>query len=262
MSCTGQVLFDLHISAGELESTFMKTSSRNANLRAILADDETVQQTVHEMMTAMKSVEDEDVRGFRLASLLEPDQPVFGDESCTKSIQLGEEEYQLLYELLKRTSGNKPLILPHHARSLEQLSIRGVSYDTLHGRNFRDSNIIFQPGEPRLTIHGQRAGAIDTIFQYQYSADGEQKTDYYISIRAHFPLALPVGTTDPYRKYGFAGGFLCKPEISELHVINASNVISHCSVARVRVIGEDCIHVLPLDRVGKKFMLALLYTHH
>jgi len=231
----------------------MKTSSRNANLRALLADDETVRQTVHEMMAVMKSVEDEDMRGFRLASLLEPDQPVVGDESHSKSIQLGEQEYELLHELVKRTSGNEPLILPRHALSLGKISIRGVSYATLHGRNFRDSNIMFRPHEPHLTINGQRAGAIDSIFQYQYSADGEQEKDYYILIRAHFPLTLPTGTADPYRKYGFAGGFLCKTGISELYVINASNVISHCGVTGMEVIGEDCIHVLPLDRVRKQF---------
>jgi len=235
----------------------MKISSRNANLRAVLADDDTVRQTVHEMMTVMKSVEDEDTRGFRLASLLEPDQPVVGDESHTKSIQLGEQEYQLLHELIKRTSGNKLLILPRHARSLEKISIRGVSYATSHGRNFRDSNIIFEPHKPHLTPHGQRAGAIDSIFQYQYSADGEQKKDYYISIRAHFPLTSPTGTTDPYRKYGFAGGFLCKPGTPELHVINASHIISHCSAARIKVIGEDFIHVLPLDRVRKRIHACL-----
>jgi hypothetical protein len=225
----------------------MKVASRNANLRAVLADDDDVRETVHEMINVMETVEKEDARGFRLASLLNPDQPVYADEPRAKPFQLGNLEYQLLRRLVEHTADDRLRLFSRQARAFDEISIRGVRYSTSQGRKFRDSNIIFQlPGIPS-NMNTQRAGSIDSIFGYTWHSTNGQSNEYYLSVREHPPF--DDSTIDPYRRYPFAGGFLCKASTKEVHIIHTSHVVSHFASTSLEQFGDDCLHALPLDRV-------------
>ncbi|KAG6904202.1 hypothetical protein DXG01_011774, partial [Tephrocybe rancida] len=92
------------------------------------------------------------------------------------------------------------------------------------------------------------AGIIDSIFQHTsevVSEDGPS-AHYYLTVR---PL-LPVDpASDPYREFGFAGGFLCTSVPSPSRIIKLSQVVSHVAVTLLED-GEysGLIHVLPVDR--------------
>jgi len=52
-----------------------------------------------------------------------------------------------------------------------------------------------------------------------------------------------------YRRFGFAGGFLCKNDFSTLIIIEPSNIISHIAVTPLKIGGHRVLHILPMDRV-------------
>jgi hypothetical protein len=139
----------------------MKASTRSSNIRAMLADDDAVRQTVKEMVKTMGSIKKEHTRGFLCASLLDPNQPELIDESMAKPIQLDEQEYQSLCKLIN--DENELFVLPCQALSVQTISIRSVSYST---SDSRDCNIMFQPRDHPATIQFQKAGVIQTIFQH------------------------------------------------------------------------------------------------
>ena len=230
---------------GELESTFMKTSSYNANLHAILADDDALRKTVHEMASMIQSMGNEDARGFHLATLLDPSLPESIVASGAKPFELADPEYQLLRALINRTSTASHLILPRQAISVRRISTHGLPYSAA-GEAPRDSNIIFQD-LPAMTGN-QKVGVIESIFGYEYRSAGDQlNKEYYLSVRERLRVQ---GQVDPYPEFGFAAGFLCEADTTRLHVIALPQVLSHCSLQQIADIGNrQLVHVMPLDRV-------------
>ena len=230
---------------GQLEATFTKTSARTANLRAILADDDNVRKTVVEMVNLMASVEKEDIRGFRRATLLDPTSPEYSIPPHAASFLLDEIQYQLLRKRLQEGL-DQEIDLPREALVVQEISARGVSYASRAKRSGRDSAIIFKPhDEHNRDVH--LAGRIEKIFQYTYHIP-HNATGFYLIVREHLPLHS--STFDPYKRFGFAGGYLCEREPTTLHVITLSQVLSHFAATGLTWEGrEDLIHVLPLDRV-------------
>ena len=238
---------------GQLEATLTKTSARTANLRAILADDDNVRKTVVEMVNSMASVDKEDVRGFRRAMLLDPTSPEYSLPPHAASFSLDEIQYQLLRNHLQRGL-DQDIDLPREALVVQEISTRGVSYASRLKRSGRDSAIIFKPhDEHSRDFH--LAGRIEKIFQYTYHIP-HNVTGFYLIVREH----LPVGssTFDPYKRFGFAGGYLCEREPTTLHVIALSQVLSHFAATSLTWEDqEDLIHVLPLDRVCSSAQMML-----
>ena len=231
----------------------MNTSARSSKLRAILADDPTVRHTVIEMITSMESIEREDVRGFHLASLLDPNVSETIVKSKMKSFQLDAQQHRLLCDLIQHTAPGQPPF-PMQALFIEEISLGGVVYATAGSSKFRNSKILFQqhntsPMEPAMQM--QKAGVIQSIFQYCYqSLNAEPIKHFYLAVQEHFPVEMTNNSVDPYRQFGFAGGFLCEGRTMKMHVIELSQIISH--VAWTRMKGdrnEELVHVLPVDRV-------------
>jgi hypothetical protein len=52
-----------------------------------------------------------------------------------------------------------------------------------------------------------------------------------------------------YRKFGFAGGFLCRRELAAPIIIEPSSVISHVAVTPLAIEEHRVLHILPMDRV-------------
>ena len=227
----------------------MKASTRSSNLWAILADDDDIWHVVREMAMTMESIEKEDIRGFFRASMLDPSQQELIDESTAKPVQLNEQEYQSLCKLINHehpTNDHERFVLSRQALSVQRISIRGVSYST---SGSRDCNIMFQPSDQPTSIHLQKAGVIQKIFQY--SSIPHDKV-CYLAVRKLGPINTSHGYVDPFQKYGFAGGFLCDGRTStgQLCVIRALQVISHFASTEMRgALNNHLIHVLPLDRV-------------
>lgn len=227
-------------------------SARSANLRAILADDEDVRKTVFEMVTTMESIDKEEVRGFRLASQLDPGAPQFMSDSNPKLIELEIQPYQKLRELISRSTHDKPLSLPKEALSVDEISLRGVCYTTSRSSKFRSSRIIFQlPGAPTPKAHSYRAGAIRDIFRYSYHCGEEERHAFYLSV---WEYLRHDHTQDPYIKFGFAGGFLCEAQPAQFHILELSQVVSHFGLTKMKGKYASAVHVMPVDRVCEEHL--------
>lgn len=217
-------------SKGELESTFMRKSSRYSNLLAILADDENVRRAVTEMVKTMESLSKEDLRGSRLASIMDPSLPKYVMDSNAKPFKLEREEHLLLCDLLHSTPAER-LALSTQALSLQEISISGVCYGTSESTKFRNSAIVFCKAGEEV----QRAGSVQTIFQHtHHSVEGSEiKGNFYLLVREHLRMDTSNGLVDPYQQFGFAGGFLCEAKATALHLIELSQVVSHFALTKL-----------------------------
>lgn len=258
---------DKRVTVGELESTFLRTSARCANLWAILFDDEDVRRTVVELVSTFKSLENEDARGFRRASLLDPNLSEDMLKTKTKRLELEDEQYHLLSNLLQHdVAAHTPL--PRQVLSMAEISFRGVSYATVGSSRRRDSAIIFQlPASDRSwnedTMHKQKAGVVKAIFQHAYrTLEGTERKGFYLFVQEYPRIDSSDDRVDPYCKFGFAGGFLCAGQATQHHVIALSQVVSHFALTEMRTAEEDdhdesLILAFPVNRV-RLLLLSLL----
>lgn len=229
----------------------MLVSARSANLRAILADDEEVRQTVLEMVTTMESIDREEMRGFRLANQLDPNLPEFMTNSNPESLLLETEPYNLIHELISRTHPNQALSLPREAHFVEEVALRGVRYATARSSKYRGSRILYQ----NLGTTTHDAGTIQDIFEYSYRCAGEERKTFFISVRNYVRYNRDL---DPYPKFGFAGGFLCETTPIQLHILQLSQVVSHFGLTRMTGKYAGYVHVMPLDKVSNTYPFKIL----
>jgi hypothetical protein len=231
----------------------MKITARSSNLRGILADDEHLRQTVVETITVLETIEKEDVRGFRLASLLDPSLPDYAVQpTSATAFTLDAEHHQLLSLLIeqKTSARGQQLLLPREALSIDKISSHGVCYGTCKSSKSGDNCIIFlQPDALPTDLHLQKAGIIQTIFQYTYWSDGVEMKDFYLVVREHLPMDVTNGRSDPYREFS-ARAFLCSNDVTKLHVLALSQVVSHFVLLEMSGDGhENLMLVWPVDRV-------------
>ncbi|TFK62995.1 hypothetical protein BDN72DRAFT_929405 [Pluteus cervinus] len=228
---------------GQVESTFMHTSARFSNLKAILQDDGPIRESVIEMVTALDRIQSEDARGSRLASMLDPTSPtnILPMRSDQHGV-LSEDEYGLLFNLL--TTHPQDMAqdnhLPHQS---------GTS-------SYRDSTAIFRPRQAGADPNPRElAGTIQRIFQYSYSMAGQDKQGYFVSIMEHQRITESRGAeADPYPAFGHAAGYLCERAPERLHVLELSQLVSHFVLTYFPE-GEwvNYIHILPVDRLMLSF---------
>jgi len=217
----------------------------------MLADDRELHGTVREMMSLLESIEQEDARGYRRASLLDPSGPSFIADKKAQPTKLEDEPFQLLCALIAH-GPYPPLRLPRQASSVDDISISGVSYSTSDATKFRDSHIIFHhPTRQELDPGDQIAGVINAIFQYTYDAQGgERVTDHYLLVREYLRVDATDSVHDIYEVFGFAGRFLCRCDPTQAHVIHRMDVVSHFALTPVWRQNKRFNHVLPVDRVS------------
>lgn len=234
----------------------MLASARNANLRALLAQDEEVRQTVLEMVTTMESIDHEERRGFRLANQLNPNLPDFMTNANPTSLQLETDTYNLVCELVSRKHPNQTLSLPKRAQFVDQVALRGVRYGTSRSpQQYRNSRVIYQD----IGAVAQQAGSIQDIFEYSYlcTGDPEEKKSLFISVRHHMAHDRDL---DPYPKFGFAGGFLCKATPDQLRILELPQIVSHFGLTKMRGKYEGYVHAMPMDFVSEAFCLPIFNT--
>ena len=244
----------------------MRISARNANLRAILADDNEIRKSVTEMVMAMEAIEDEDIRGFRKAKQLDPtllDPAQDSIPSHANQITLESSQLQLIKAHLTQIYPGRNFRLGSDALSLKEVSKDGVCYGICESSTHRNSAIIFvsesatRSSSPNnnLDYEGvvQKPGIIEKIIHYS-TLDGLVPIDgIYLYIQELMPINIASNPPqlDPYRKYGFAAGYLCDSNERITRVIGLSQVVSHFALTTFEGINryENFIHVLPLDRV-------------
>lgn len=167
-----------------MEATFMQAAARHANLSAILADDESIRQTILDTVSTMDATAKEDVRGFRLAVMLDPSEADFIVDSTATPLQLNHQEHQLFKDCLQRAIPGTSYVPSPNVLSVDQISIRGVCYGTSMSQKFRNSAIMFR-------FHNDeelRPGIIKTIFQSSHHPmiqSSRRHKGFYLVVQEH-----------------------------------------------------------------------------
>ncbi|KIM43799.1 hypothetical protein M413DRAFT_68706, partial [Hebeloma cylindrosporum] len=228
---------------GQLEVTLLKTSARSANLRALLSDNEDIRDSMQDIITTMSTIDREDVRGFRLASILDPSLPTFEPRSKLDPQFIEGTLHELLCDLLDRSMDASVML--KHANFMKEISYRGVVYALSTSSGFRDSSIMFR----EQNSHHAKPAIIESIFQYSYTReDGQNVEDIFMTVEELAPI---TGFVDPYLHFGEFAGFLCeKKEGVNLRVIQMRQVACHFAYTEMMDDWEGLIHVLPVDRVS------------
>ena len=212
------------------------TACRAANLEWMMQSKD-IPDSAKPLIESLSKVSTEDHRGTRLA-----DEMHFPPTRPPKGANLSSVVHALFLQLVQDTripSGLHPI--SPNVLELDKVSISGVIYASEKSLP-RDSNIIFRrPGGV-----SERVGCIKLIFQSENSALSGMT---FMVVSQHSLIANPVAQ-NIYRRFGFAGGFLCNlQEDNRLHVIRSTDVVSHFAMTRLGSGEETSMHVLPLNTV-------------
>ena len=259
----------------------MRSSTREANLQALLEDDSEVSSQVGDLVDMYKGILAEDVRGTRLAHMIDAvhltqqTADIVYDESSVRESNLPHDILAAFGQFLRckhpelkgtdTAEGSSTAVTSPNAKVLDKFSLRSVQYSTA-SRRTRDSHISFRTPylQPEMCEppHSSRPGQIMHIFLHshvpipRYPAPPGQchHQSVYVCVRPYAPLQPTLEpelrTIDQtYRRFGFAGGFLCRNDFMPPIIIEPSGIISHVAVTPLTIGGHDVLHILPMDRV-------------
>lgn len=221
-----------------MEGTLLRGAVRNANLFALLSDDDNLRNMVTDLVETMDVIEKEDVRGFRLAAMVNPMVPGFTANAKLTPGSLDGPHFQLL-STLRQADGYTHFL--NKVLFLEEISHNGVCYGTYPSSHYKNSAIIFR--QPNSDI---KAGVIQNIFEHSCSVE---EKDYFLTLHIYTPINR-ANFSDPYRPFGFAAGYLCDSQPIGTVVIKLCQVVSHFVLTPIEEI--DAIHILPVDRVSAR----------
>jgi hypothetical protein len=123
-----------------MESTFVKSSAQYSHLCALLEDDERTRNNMQEMIEKIKSIRKEDLRGFRLASILDPSSADYDLDVNAKTAQLDDsvlDALRYLQHLEDITPSDDGYI------ELPSVGLGGMRYGSIESPHSRDSSVIF-----------------------------------------------------------------------------------------------------------------------
>jgi len=214
------------------------TACRAANLEWIMHS-RNLSHHIRPLLDAFLKVSNEDHRGTRLA-----DENHFPPQKPPQNVTLELHIRKLFLDLLKDipSLAKHSLVssVPPTVLELEKISISGIIYAREKSLP-RDSNIIFRrPGGS-----SDRVGRIKQIFQSEHVTPGVT----FLAVTQHRLVADPIAQ-GVYRRFGFAGGYLCDhKEDGRQYVIRSTDVISHFARTPLVWEGETLMHALPLNSV-------------
>jgi hypothetical protein len=247
----------------------MRSSAREAKLQALLFDHREMREGVDELVKVHQAFRAEDVRGTRLAHMVDmtqlTQQPDFVfDETCLRDMSIPEAVLLPLARFLNRkhtttiysSNGSSGISVSPNAKFLDKFSFRGVQYSTASCR-VRNSHIFFRPPESDSTesLAKLEPGQIIYAFlHHQIRVDLHRTPEdpsICLCIRPYLPIELELKDVDEsYRRFGFAGGFLSAQKLGPPIVIDASSIISHVAITPLEIRGCEVLHILPMDRVS------------
>jgi hypothetical protein len=211
------------------------TACRAANLEWMMQG-RGLQDSIRPLVDTFSRVSNEDHRGTRLA-----DEVHFPPNKPPKMVTLNPNIHSLLLDLVQCTPtlGSNSGSYTSEVLELEKVSISGVIYASEKSLP-RDSNIIFRrPGGS-----SQRVGQVKLIFQ----ACHERGTNFLVVSQCR--LIASSDERNVYRRFGFAGGFLCDAEEDgQLLLIRSKDVICHFAKTALEPKGDKLMHALPLNTV-------------
>jgi hypothetical protein len=271
MSTLRQVLTGVRL--GEVELTFMRSSVREAKLHALLFDHGEVHEHVDELAKTYQAFLAEDVRGTRLAHMIDMTQltqqpDLIFDETCLRDMILPDALLlpfsQFLHQkhatTIHSTDRSPSLSVLPRAKFLDKFSFRGVQYSTASSRT-RNSHVLFSPPkldssesltnpEPGQIIHAFLHSQINT-HRAQEDEGRVRYSSICLCIRPYLPVQPELSDVDKsYRRFGSAGGFLLAQTLGPPVIVDASSIISHVAVTPLKIRGYQVLHVLPMDRVS------------
>ena len=217
---------------------------------------------VSEMVSRMQTHERERLRGFRLAEALDPftppnmDSPEVPLDSLYQGGVAGDLpnlEFDLLSSVLyAKPDFDRRAPLSRRATFLKAISHRQSVYSSWESLRFRDSAVLVDDEGV------EKAGLVQAIFLHRYpQTSGGLKTDAYLTVKTY----EKVEGDDPYRRYGRAGGFCCKPDAKSLRIVTLDSILCHVALTRFESEGpgdDSYIHVLPINRVSSSSLRTLV----
>jgi hypothetical protein len=247
----------------------MRSSAREAKLQALLFDHGEVCEHVDELINKYQAFLTEDVRGTRLAHMIDmgqlTQQPFVFDETRLQDRILPDAILlpfsQFLHQRLATSSDKSPSssMLPW-AKFLDKFSFRGVEYSTASSRT-RNSRILFRTSKLNSSESSTspKTGQIIHAFLHSqiniHCAQEDQgqarHSSICLCIQPYLPVRPELSDIDKsYRRFSFAGGFLSAQILGPPVIIDASSIISHVAVTPLTIRGHEVLHVLPMDRVS------------
>jgi hypothetical protein len=255
----------------------MHSSVREANLQALLLDNGEVRSHAGNLVEVYENICAEDVRGTRLAYMVDMDHVVqqgpklVYDRTRLRKSSLPDSALIPFLRFLKRKKhaagdatgqdSSPGTATRPEVQLLDKFSLRGVQYSTEKYRT-RNSHILFRhrqsdgPETPSQPEPGP--GQIIHIFLHFTPPTTSPKhkpldPDIYLCVQPYIFLQPEFSNMDQmYRRFGFAGGFLCRRDSREhapFIIIEPSSIISHVAVTPLLINKHQVLHILPMDRV-------------
>ncbi|PPQ79324.1 hypothetical protein CVT24_007406 [Panaeolus cyanescens] len=263
---------NVNLHPGESDVTLLDSATIHGNLRGLLDDNEHIRPLVYELVERMDKIDKEDIRGFRLASILDPSQPANTLNSKGTTIKLSALHSGLWRDYLAAQDCNLPdNVLQGKVTRFSQIAIQGVRYSTTQHLPsdsvimFSESAINRQDFSLPVEYESLKAGFVDMIFQpvtttkdrstssTQPSEPSPLSNQFFLLVRELAP-AQSTQSRDPYKRYGAAGGFLCCKDQETLRVISLDQVKSHAAITEVSIdVFGEVYHILCVDRLMNIF---------
>ncbi|KAI0711247.1 hypothetical protein C8Q76DRAFT_568046, partial [Earliella scabrosa] len=259
-----------NLTFGQLESTFMQTSCRAANLRPLL-NDHHIGAAFQGFTEVFRKLSGEDERGLRLDAVLRGHSG--GDARDARGrqseIRLDDTTYRSLMTMLnsenpsvcyvdRKTDQPGQIRLPRMATQYSKLLVSGIYYHSYRSAP-RDSNVLFMPTSspptPSSAIHVDASvGQIQAIFTHTRGlVTGAEVSETFLVVSRFTELEAEHAVHDRFRRVPIAGGRLVYDKLEQRpYIIRASQVVCHIAKTRLDIpaIKEPCVHILPLDRVS------------
>lgn len=252
----------------------MHSSAREANFQALLSDDREVRAHVSDLVEVYENIRAEDVRGTRLAHMVDAAHPtqqepsLVYDRTRMRQSSLPDSVLTPFIRFLNckqqttvcstNLDGPPDTAIPREAKFLDKFSLRGVEYSTVRCR-IRNSHVLFRHFEPDTSRASNQPepGQITHIFlhssvptSYTLPKHKPLHPGFYLCVRPYLSLQPELSNIDEmYRRFGFAGGFLCRRELAPPIIIEPCGIISHIAVTPLDVEEHHVMHILPMDRV-------------
>jgi hypothetical protein len=250
----------------------MHSSAREANFQALLSDDRDVRTHVGDLVEVYENIRAEDVRGTRLAHMVDAAHPTQQEPSLVydgtrmRQSTLPDSLLAPFVQFLNRKQqtavrstnldGPPGTAISREAKFLDKFSLRGVEYSTVECR-IRNSHVLFRHFEPDASNQPE-PGQITHIFLHSFVSTSPRPPKnneplhpgIYLCVRPYVSLQPELSNIDQmYRRFGFAGGFLCRRELAPPIIIEPCGIISHVAVTPLDVEEHHVLHILPMDRV-------------
>ncbi|KAH9953228.1 hypothetical protein BC827DRAFT_165435 [Russula dissimulans] len=249
----------------------MRSSAREAKLRALLFDHGEVHEDVKELVRTYQAFLAEDVRGTRLAHMVDMTQltqqpDLIFDEVCLRDMSIPDAVLRPFSQFLRQkrattthsTDESPGLSIFPRAKFLDKFSFRGVQYSTVSSRT-RNSHVLFRPFkldssepltnlQPGQIIHAFLHSQINTCAQEDKGR--VHHSSICLCIQPYLSVQPELSDVDKsYRRFGPAGGFLSARTLGSPVIVDASSIISHVAVTLLEIRGYEVLHVLPMDRL-------------